>query len=56
LLFVKLWSVYPNQFRWPPIRSIKHAVERFTVAILVGSALVQVSTGFFNVLNWYPFR
>jgi hypothetical protein len=56
LLFVKLWSVYPNQFRWPPIKSIKHAVERFTVAILVGSALVQVSTGFFNVLNWYPFR
>ena len=56
LLFVKLWSVYPNQFRWPPIRSIRHAIERFTVVILVGSALVQVSTGFFNVLNWYPFR
>ena len=28
LLLVKLWSVYPNLFRWPPVRSVKHAVER----------------------------
>jgi len=55
LLLFKLWSVYPNQFRFPPIRSIKHAVERLTVAILVSVALVQVTTGFLNVLNWYPF-
>jgi hypothetical protein len=56
LLLVKLWTVYPNQFRWPPIRSVKHAVERSSVAILVASALVQLTTGFFNALNWYPFR
>jgi hypothetical protein len=56
LLLVKLWTVYPNQFRWPPIRSIKHAAERVSVAILVSSALVQLVTGFFNALNWYPFR
>ena len=24
LLLVKLWSVYPNLFRWPPFRSVKH--------------------------------
>lgn len=54
LLLVKLWSVYPNLFRWPPARSVKHALERASVAILVASALVQVFTGFFNVLNWYP--
>ena len=55
LLLVKLWSVYPNLFRFPPIRSIRHAFERLSVAILVSSALVQVATGFLNVLNWYPF-
>jgi DMSO/TMAO reductase YedYZ molybdopterin-dependent catalytic subunit len=55
LLLVKLWSIYPNLFRFPPVRSIKHAIERASVAILVSSALVQVTTGFLNVLNWYPF-
>jgi Oxidoreductase molybdopterin binding domain len=55
LLLFKLWSVYPNQFRFPPVRSIRHAIERATVAILVCTALVQVTTGFLNVLNWYPF-
>jgi DMSO/TMAO reductase YedYZ molybdopterin-dependent catalytic subunit len=55
LLLVKLWSVYPNLFRFPPIRSIRHAFQRISVAILVATALVQVVTGFLNVLNWYPF-
>ncbi len=55
LLLVKLWSIYPNLFRWPPVRSVKHAIERLSVAVLVSTALVQVTTGFLNVLNWYPF-
>lgn len=55
LLLVKLWSVYPNLFRWPPASSVKKAVERLSVFLLVASTLVQVSTGFFNTLNWYPF-
>ena len=54
LLLVKLWSVYPNLFRWPPARSIKHAAERASIAILVSSALLQLFTGFANALNWYP--
>ncbi len=54
LLFLKLWSVYPNLFRWPPLTSAKNAAERFSVAILVSSSLVQLTTGFFNALNWYP--
>ena len=54
LLLVKLWSVYPNLFRWPPIRSVKHALERLSVFVLVSSALVQLTTGFLNTLNWYP--
>jgi len=55
LVLLKLWTVYPNLFRFPPVRSIKQAVERVSVAILVSSALVQMTTGFLNVLNWYPF-
>ena len=56
LVLVKLWSVYPNNFRWPPFRSVKRVVERITLALLVSATLVQLFTGFFNVLNWYPFR
>jgi DMSO/TMAO reductase YedYZ molybdopterin-dependent catalytic subunit len=56
LLLVKLWSVYPNLFRWPPWRSVRKAVERISVAILVSATLVQLATGFFNTLGWYPFR
>jgi hypothetical protein len=55
LLFVKLWSVYPDKFRWPPLRSFKHAAERLSFAVLVAAVLVQVTTGLLNVLNWYPF-
>ncbi|MEP6649922.1 MAG: molybdopterin-dependent oxidoreductase [Lapillicoccus sp.] len=54
LLLVKLWSVYPNLFRWPAVRSAKHALERLSVFVLVSSALVQLTTGFLNALNWYP--
>jgi Oxidoreductase molybdopterin binding domain len=55
LLLLKLWSVYPTLFRWPPIRSVKRAAELVSLAVLVAAATVQVVTGFFNVLNWYPF-
>ena len=54
LLLVKLWSVYPNLFRWPAVHSVRHAAERLSVFVLVASALVQLTTGFLNVLNWYP--
>ncbi|SHH61104.1 Oxidoreductase molybdopterin binding domain-containing protein [Jatrophihabitans endophyticus] len=54
LLLVKLWSVYPKLFVWPPAPTAKRAVERLTIGVLVASALVELTTGFFNVLNWYP--
>jgi hypothetical protein len=54
LLFVYLWSVYPNLFRWPPARTVKHVLERLSVFVLVATALLQLFTGFFNALNWYP--
>jgi Oxidoreductase molybdopterin binding domain len=54
LLLVKLWSVYPSLFRWPPIKSLLQALERLSIALLVSSAIVELFTGFFNSLNWYP--
>ena len=54
LLLVKLWSVYPNLFRWPAVRSLKHAAERLSVFVLISTALVQLTTGYLNTLNWYP--
>ncbi len=53
LVLVKLWSVYPNLFRWPPARSVKQAIERGSIFLLVSSSLLQLLTGFLNVLGWY---
>ena len=55
LVLIKLWSVYPNLFRFPPVRSLRHAVERLSIAVLVGALLVQLVTGLMNVLLWYAF-
>jgi hypothetical protein len=54
LILVKLWSVYPNLFQWPPVKSTSNGLERASIGILVSSALVELTTGFLNVLNWYP--
>ena len=54
-MLIKLWSVYPNLFRFPAVRSLRHAVERGSVAVLVGALLVQLATGLMNLLLWYAF-
>jgi hypothetical protein len=54
LLLVKLWSVYPKLFAWPAVKSALHALERLSIALLVSSALVELFTGLFNSLDWYP--
>jgi hypothetical protein len=53
LLGVKLWSVYPRLFAWPPARTVAHAAERLGVAALAATALFQVVSGVFNVARWY---
>jgi Oxidoreductase molybdopterin binding domain len=53
LLGAKPWSVYPKLFTWPPVRGALHALERASVAVLVGSALFQLVTGLLNVARWY---
>jgi DMSO/TMAO reductase YedYZ molybdopterin-dependent catalytic subunit len=53
LLGVKLWSVYPRLFAWPPLRGVLHAAERAGVAVLVAAALFQLVSGILNVSRWY---
>lgn len=53
LLGVKLWSVYPRLFTWPPVRSLAHAAERAGVAALVAAGLFQVVSGVLNIAHWY---
>lgn len=54
LLLVKLFTVYPRLFVWPPARTALEALERLSVAVLVSSALVELVTGLLDVLAWYP--
>lgn len=55
LVLVKLWSVYPTSFRWPPARSVTRVLEIVSAVVLVAATLVQLVTGFLNLLDWYPF-
>lgn len=54
LVLVKLFSVYPRLLEWPPARSVPHALERLSVAVLVSSMLFEVVTGLLNIAQWYP--
>jgi DMSO/TMAO reductase YedYZ molybdopterin-dependent catalytic subunit len=54
LLLAKLWTVYPRLFAWPPVRSVRHAAERISVAVLVSATLLEVFIGVLNVSQWYP--
>ncbi|WP_436791953.1 molybdopterin-dependent oxidoreductase [Yinghuangia sp. YIM S10712] len=54
LLLVKLWVVYPRLFAWPPARSVRHALERLSIAVLVAASLFELVSGLINVVQWYP--
>jgi DMSO/TMAO reductase YedYZ molybdopterin-dependent catalytic subunit len=56
VLLAKLWSVIPRLFAWPPIRSIANALERISLALLVGGAVFEFFTGIFNVEYFYPWK
>ena len=54
LLLIKLFVVYPRLFTWPPVRSVRHFVERATLPVLIGGSMFQVVTGLQNAQYWYP--
>ncbi|MGY2065485.1 molybdopterin-dependent oxidoreductase [Blastococcus sp. SYSU DS0619] len=55
LLLVKLWTVYPLLFEWPPAGSLARLVSRLSILLLVGTAAMQLVTGLINIAQWYPF-
>ncbi|GAA1960466.1 molybdopterin-dependent oxidoreductase [Microbacterium aquimaris] len=55
VLLGKLWAVYPRLFTWPPVTGPVAVLERGSIALLVGSALVEVAIGVMNIAQWYAF-
>ena len=55
IVLAKLWSVIPKLFEWPPVRGPAHALERLSLALLVGGALFEFATGILNIQYSYPF-
>jgi DMSO/TMAO reductase YedYZ molybdopterin-dependent catalytic subunit len=56
IVLAKLWSVLPKLFEWPPVRSLAHALERASLALLVGGAVFELVTGILNISNFYPWH
>lgn len=56
LLLAKLWSVFPNLFRWPPVTSLAHAVERLMLVPLVCGSVFMLFSGAANIAQWYPWH
>ena len=54
LLLVKLWTVYPRLFEWPPAATPARAVSRLSILVLVGAGTMQLVTGLVNISEWYP--
>ena len=53
LVLAKLWSVLPKLFAWPPFSSPAKALERLSIAGLVGAGVVELATGVTNIQYWY---
>ncbi len=55
IVLAKLWSVIPKLFEWPPLRTPAQALERLSLALLVGGALFEFATGILNIQYYYAF-
>ncbi|WP_328393043.1 molybdopterin-dependent oxidoreductase [Nocardia sp. NBC_00416] len=53
LVLVKLWAVYPRLFARPILGGPRRALERLSIAVLVGSVLFQLATGLSNIAQFY---
>lgn len=61
LILAKLYAIYPQLFKYPPVKSVKDVLERGSIALFVASSLVQIVIGLINTYQWYqlfpfPFR
>ena len=55
LLLAKLYAAYPRLFERPVLGSPLRALERGSIAVLVASSLLMVTSGIANVARWYVF-
>jgi len=55
LLLAKLYVVFPQLFRYPPVTSFAGFLERASIALFVGASLVEITIGLLNTYQWYPF-
>ncbi|GAA0607066.1 molybdopterin-dependent oxidoreductase [Sporichthya brevicatena] len=55
VILAKLWSVIPKLFVWPPVASPAQALERLSLFLLVGGAMLTFATGLLNIQYWYRF-
>ncbi|WP_241984580.1 molybdopterin-dependent oxidoreductase [Cryobacterium adonitolivorans] len=55
LLLAKLYVVFPQLFRYPPVTSFADFLERASIALFVGASLVEITIGLLNTYQWYPF-
>lgn len=53
LLLVKLWSVYPRLYVRPVVRSLVHALERLSIALLVAAVIFELVIGVLNIAKLY---
>ena len=56
LLLAKLWTVFPHLFRWPPVASVAHGVERLLLVPLVCGSVFLLFSGTANIFRWYPWK
>jgi DMSO/TMAO reductase YedYZ molybdopterin-dependent catalytic subunit len=54
LLVAKLAVVHHKLFEWPPVRDLRHAIERACLLPLVAGATFLLFSGVANVARWYP--
>jgi DMSO/TMAO reductase YedYZ molybdopterin-dependent catalytic subunit len=55
LLLAKLYVVFPQLFKYPPVTSFAGFLERASIALFVGASLVEITIGLLNTYQWYPF-
>jgi len=53
LFAVKMWSVYPHLFAWPPSNSLVHGLERLSIGLLAAATGFELITGVFNLAHLY---
>ncbi|MGP8001843.1 MAG: molybdopterin-dependent oxidoreductase [Streptosporangiaceae bacterium] len=55
VVLMKLWSVLPRLFAWPPVRSLAQILERVSLIMVVGGVLFEFATGILNIQDFYVF-